>query len=165
MASEQSAKEPPDGNSVDERSEEALRQAALEGLSLEQLQERIDDLEEQIELEEQRRELDRKLVNLELLKLANRAPRCNYMKLNGTPCRAPAMAGCLYCYYHLRALEQANGSGVRIHVIEDRRTAQLAVKQIMEQVASGRMNGQTGSVMLREYKSPRPRSRAARPML
>jgi hypothetical protein len=81
MASEQSAKEPPDGNSVDERSEEALRQAALEGLSLEQLQERIDDLEEQIELEEQRRELDRKLVNLELLKLANRAPRCNNMKI------------------------------------------------------------------------------------
>ncbi|HVI78439.1 MAG TPA: hypothetical protein VM715_09795 [Candidatus Acidoferrum sp.] len=123
--------------------------AELEALSDEALQEQIDLLEERRELAERQKELDRRAINLGLLKLADQALRCSHVKANGKPCRAPALGGRLFCVFHGRALETQDNPLIKVAVLEDRESLQLTVKQIMEQIVSGRIEPQNASLLLR----------------
>jgi hypothetical protein len=84
-----------------------------------------------------------------LLKLANKAPRCSYLKSNGKPCRAPAMGNRLHCVFHTRSIDNQEDPKIRVEVLENRESLQLTVKQIMEQIVSGRIEPQQASLLLR----------------
>lgn len=121
----------------------------LRALSEEELQEQIDVLKEQLELENRRKQLDRRAINLGLLRIANESPRCSHLKSNGEPCRAPAVRDKLFCIFHSRALETQDEPRIKVRVLEDQESLQLTVKQVMEQVVSGRLEPQTASLLLR----------------
>jgi len=140
---EREESEDPELEAVEQTDEE------LEALSDEELREQIELHEEQIELAERQKELDRRALNLGLLKLAEQAPRCSHLKSNGKFCRAPALGGRLFCVFHGRALDTQDGPRMKVTVLEDRESLQLTVKQIMEQIVSGRIEPQNASLLLR----------------
>ena len=71
----------------------------MEALSEEELDQHIDLLEKRVKVAELQKELDRRALNMGLLKLADRAPRCSHLKSNGKPCRAPAMGNRQFCVF------------------------------------------------------------------
>ena len=121
----------------------------MEALSDEQLRAHIELYEERVELGERQEELDQRALKLGLLKLANEAPRCNHLKSNGKPCRAPALGNRLFCVFHGRALETQDSPRIKVAVLEDRQSLQITVKQIMEQIVSGAIEPQNASLLLR----------------
>ena len=121
----------------------------MEALSDEELQAHIDLHEKQVKLEELQKELNRRALNMGLLKLANKAPRCSYLKSNGKPCRAPAMGNRLHCVFHTRSIDNQENPRIRVEVLENRESLQLTVKQIMEQIVNGRIEPQQASLLLR----------------
>jgi hypothetical protein len=126
-----------------------LTPEALRAFSDEELRQQAEVLVEQLELVKKHKELNRRAVNLGLLRIANQSPRCSHMKSNGEPCRAPAMGNRLFCIFHSRALDTQNEQRLKVNVLEDPESLQLTVKQVMEQVVSGRMEPQTASLLLR----------------
>lgn len=126
-----------------------LTHEETDALTEEQLQAQLDLLDERVEHLRKQEELDRRAINLGLLRIANQAPRCSHMKANGEPCRAPALREKLFCIFHSRALESNDGPGMNVRVLEDHESLQLTVKQIMEKVVSGYMEPKTASVLLR----------------
>ncbi|PYY14596.1 MAG: hypothetical protein DMG61_09405 [Acidobacteria bacterium] len=123
--------------------------AEMEALSEEERQKQIDYYEQQIKLGELQKALTRKGLNMGLLKLANKAPRCSYLKSNGKSCRAPAMGSRPYCVFHTRSIDDQQNPRIRVEVLENRESLQLTVKQIMEQIISGRIEPQNASLLLR----------------
>ena len=121
----------------------------MEALSDEQLRAHIELYEERVELGERHEELDQRALKLGLLKLANEARRCNHLKSNGKPCRAPALGNRLFCVFHGRALETQDSPRIKVAVLEDRQSLQITVKQIMEQIVSGGIEPQNASLLLR----------------
>jgi hypothetical protein len=121
----------------------------LRAFSDEELRQQAEVLLGQLELVKKHKELNRRAVNLGLLKIANQSPRCSHLKSNGEPCRAPAMRNRLFCIFHSRALDTQNEQRLKVQVLEDPESLQLTVKQVMEQVVSGRMEPQTASLLLR----------------
>jgi len=121
----------------------------LKALSADAFQKLTGLWQEREALAQQQRELDQKGLNLGFLRLAQQAPRCSHLKSNGKPCRAPAMGNNLFCVFHGRALDTQDGPRMKVSVLEDRESLQLAVKQIMEQIVSGRIEPQSASLLLR----------------
>lgn len=138
-----SAPDEPEYESVELTTDEQM-----EALSDEELDQHIDLQEKQVKLNELQEELNRRALNLGLLKLANKAPRCSYLKSNGQPCRAPAMGNTYFCVFHVRSMDQEN-SRLRVELLENRESLQLTVKQIMEQIVRGQLDPQTASLLLR----------------
>jgi hypothetical protein len=60
------------------------------------------------------------------LEKANRAPRCEYPKSSGRPCRAPKMRGQKYCCMHL-AMEAARPIRLNLPALEDANSIQVAI--------------------------------------
>lgn len=121
----------------------------LPDVPAQKIEERIQDVNAEIEQEKLWGKLRRRAMDLEKLKLANRAPRCCYNKTNGEQCRAPAWGGRILCAFHTRAMEQADGSRLKISVLADRQSIQLTLKQIMEELVSGRITPQVAAPLLR----------------
>jgi len=121
----------------------------MDSLTEDELKERAAVLDEQVEQAKQRIETNRRAVKLGLLKLANQAPRCTHLKNNGEPCRAPAMGQRLFCVFHTRAYDCETNQRLKVGFLEDRSSLRLVIKQIMEQVLSGRIDAQTAAVLLR----------------
>ncbi|HKR85883.1 MAG TPA: hypothetical protein VJS37_17120 [Terriglobales bacterium] len=120
----------------------------LDSLSEDELKAQVELLDEQIEQAKQRAETNRRAVKLGLLKLANQAPRCAHLKNNGEPCRAPAMGQRQFCVFHTRTYDcETNHQRIKVGFLEDRASLQLVLKQIMEQVLTGRMQPQTCRVI------------------
>lgn len=124
----------------------------LYALGPEAVAERIDLLQDQMELDEKKKELDRRAINLGLLKLADKAPRCSRLKSNGEPCRAPAMGERSFCVFHARALEADEHPRMKVEVLEDRESLQLTLKQIMERIVAGSIEPQNAALLLRAVR-------------
>jgi hypothetical protein len=124
----------------------------LYALPPEALKDRIDLIQDRMNLEEKMQELDQRGVRLGLLKLANQARRCSRLKANGEPCRAPAMGDRLFCVFHSRALEADEQPRMKIEVLEDRESLQLTLKQIMERVVAGSIPPQNAALLLRAVR-------------
>src|SRR5690242_1069018 len=136
--------------SLDEEEERyEFAEVDLHSLSEDQLKAHAALLDEQIVQAKQRIETNRRAVKLGLLKLANQAPRCTPLKNNGEPCRAPAMGERLFCVFHSRAYDCETNERIKVGFLEDRSSLRLVLKQIMEQVLSGRIDPQTAAVLLR----------------
>jgi hypothetical protein len=121
----------------------------LDSLSQDQLKAHAALLDEQVAQAKQRIETNRRAVKLGLLKLANQAPRCAHLKNNGEPCRAPAMGNRSFCVFHTRGYDCETNQRIKVGFLEDRSSLRLVLKQIMEQVLSGRIDPQTAAVLLR----------------
>lgn len=121
----------------------------LPDVSPDELDERIAELNEEIEQERRWQKFRRKARNLEKLQLANRARRCAYLKSDGQYCKAPAMGQRLFCVFHVRAMDQTGEPQLQVQLLADRQSIQLTLKQIMEQLVTGRMTPQMASPLLR----------------
>ncbi len=77
---------------------------------------------------------------------AHAAPRCHYLKLNGSRCGAPALRGRHLCYFHLRALRRKRD--YRLPVLEDAASLQYAIMQILRALEDKHYDIKTCGMML-----------------
>ena len=70
------------------------------------------------------------------LEKANRAPRCEYPRSAGRPCRAPKMRGQKYCCMHL-AMEAARPTKFSLPALDDANSIQVALNKTAQGLADG----------------------------
>lgn len=70
------------------------------------------------------------------LEKANRAPRCEYERSGGRPCRAPKVRGQKYCNMHL-ALEAARPTKFSLPALEDANSIQVALTKTAQGLVDG----------------------------
>lgn len=70
------------------------------------------------------------------LEKANRAPRCEYPRSGGRPCRAPKVRGQKYCCMHL-ALEAARPTKFNLPALEDANSIQVALTKTAQGLVDG----------------------------
>ena len=83
---------------------------------------------------------------MENLKKAHSAPRCQYIRVNGTTCRSPAVSGQSYCHFH--GYPHAPSSILELPVIEDDRSFQVAMMRVSQQIAAGVIRPDQARVLL-----------------
>jgi hypothetical protein len=70
------------------------------------------------------------------LEKANQAPRCEYPRSGGRPCRAPKVRGQKYCNMHL-ALEAARPTKFNLPALEDANSIQVALTKTAQGLVDG----------------------------
>ena len=71
---------------------------------------------------------------------------CRHIMHNGAKCQSPSLRGKPYCYYHTRlhrftaAPPPGPMDTIRIPVLEDRTAIQVALSQVLNDLASGRLD-------------------------
>ena len=70
------------------------------------------------------------------LEKANRAPRCEYPRSGGKPCRAPKVRGQKYCNMHL-AMEAARPTKFKLPALEDANSIQVALTKTAQGLVDG----------------------------
>jgi hypothetical protein len=70
------------------------------------------------------------------LEKANRAPRCEYPRSGGQPCRAPKMRGQKYCCMHL-AMEAARPTKFSLPALDDANSIQVALNKTAQGLVDG----------------------------
>ena len=70
------------------------------------------------------------------LEKANRAPRCEYPRSAGNPCRAPKVRGQRYCNMHL-AMEAARPTKFNLPALEDANSIQVALTKTAQGLVDG----------------------------
>ncbi|HKV95015.1 MAG TPA: hypothetical protein VJW20_20890 [Candidatus Angelobacter sp.] len=70
------------------------------------------------------------------LEKANQAPRCEYPRSGGKPCRAPKMRGQKYCCMHL-AMEAARPTKFNLPALEDANSIQVALTKTAQGLVDG----------------------------
>ena len=73
------------------------------------------------------------------LEKANRAPRCEYPRSGGRPCRAPKVRGQKYCCMHL-ALEAARPTKFNLPALEDANSIQVALTKTAQGLVDGTLD-------------------------
>src|SRR5262249_23645955 len=63
------------------------------------------------------------------LERAEMAPRCRWIKQDGTACRAPQMRRHIYCYAH-RPMMEGTALALRLPALEDANAIQIAVMRV-----------------------------------
>jgi hypothetical protein len=70
------------------------------------------------------------------LEKANRAPRCDYPRSGGRPCRAPRVRGQKYCCMHL-AMEAARPTKFSLPALDDANSIQVALNKTAQGLVDG----------------------------
>jgi hypothetical protein len=70
------------------------------------------------------------------LEKANRAPRCEYPRSGGQPCRAPKVRGQKYCCMHL-AMEAARPTKFSLPALDDANSIQVALNKTAQGLVDG----------------------------
>lgn len=70
------------------------------------------------------------------LEKANRAPRCEYPRSGGQPCRAPKVRGQKYCCMHL-AMEVARPTKFSLPALDDANSIQVALNKTAQGLVDG----------------------------
>jgi len=82
---------------------------------------------------------------------ANKAPRCQHIKLNGQRCAAPALRGESHCHFHnriqYRALE-AEDAEPFLPFIEDATSLQFALMRVMRMLVMGHVEHKRCALLL-----------------
>jgi hypothetical protein len=73
------------------------------------------------------------------LEKANRAPRCEYPRSGGKPCRAPKVRGQKYCNMHL-AMEAARPTKFSLPALDDANSIQVALNKTAQGLVEGTLN-------------------------
>src|SRR5689334_11523177 len=95
-------------------------------------------LDEQIDLAKKRIAANRREMKLGYLKLANQARRCSHLRNDSELCREPAMGQRELWLFHPRGYDCEINQRIKFGLLEDD-SLPLGLKQIMEQVLSGRL--------------------------
>jgi hypothetical protein len=127
--------------------------SAIDGMSpaeLENLIENVDDHERWRELREAAKR--RTSQWLSGIKKAEEAPRCQFVKLDGSGCGSPAVKGETMCYFHgdARARRQTEEDARRLGIptLEDKLSLQLAIMRICNQLVEKQIDEKTGRVVI-----------------
>jgi hypothetical protein len=70
------------------------------------------------------------------LEKANRAPRCEYPRSGGRPCRAPKVRGKKYCNMHL-AMEATRPTKLNLPALDDANSIQVALSKTAQGLVDG----------------------------
>jgi hypothetical protein len=79
---------------------------------------------------------------------------CRHIMPNGSKCRAPALRGQPYCYFHTRlhtyaaAPARAPDSPLKLPVIEDRSAIQIALAQVFDALGSSQLDVRRAGLFL-----------------
>lgn len=79
---------------------------------------------------------------------------CRHIMPNGTRCHSPALLGTPYCYFHTRlhcfAAEKSHGGEepIKISVLEDRSAIQIALAQVLNGLASSKLDPRRAGLFL-----------------
>src|SRR5512135_3327970 len=73
------------------------------------------------------------------------SPRCRHTKLNGEPCKAPALRNLDYCHFHLYAHSPRD---YRLPFVEDAHSLNFAVMQVLRALTDGAMDRKTAATVL-----------------
>jgi hypothetical protein len=73
------------------------------------------------------------------LEKANRAPRCEYPRSGGKPCRAPKVRGQKYCNMHL-AMEAARPTKFSLPALDDANSIQVALTKTAQGLVDGTLD-------------------------
>jgi hypothetical protein len=73
------------------------------------------------------------------LEKANRAPRCDYPRSGGRPCRAPKVRGEKYCCMHL-AMEATRPTKFSLPALDDANSIQVALNKTAQGLVDGTLN-------------------------
>ena len=79
---------------------------------------------------------------------------CRHIKTNGVRCHSPALSGHAYCFFHakirgnLKPEKAASSQPMQFPPLEDRRAVQIAVGQVIDAIASSRIDQRTASLLL-----------------
>jgi hypothetical protein len=84
------------------------------------------------------------------------APKCQHVRINGTRYGSPALRRGRFCFFHNHAHKQktriqaskVEQQRLRLPVLEDSSAIQLALMQVMEMLAAGRIENKTAYTML-----------------
>lgn len=84
---------------------------------------------------------------------------CFHIRLDGTRCGSPSLKRRNYCYFHFRMLQRAqverqlpsagNDSRLELPFLEDLRTVQVALTDVLRAVAAGRIPRDQASLLIR----------------
>ena len=84
-------------------------------------------------------------------------PRCQHVKVNGVQCGSPALRRKRFCYFHNSyrqartvpmELEDVSTRVPNLPLLEDANSVQLAIMQVIQLLAAGRMNTKVAGLML-----------------
>jgi hypothetical protein len=78
------------------------------------------------------------------LEKANRAPRCEYPRSGGQPCRAPKMRGQKYCCMHV-AMEAARPTKFSLPALDDANSIQVALNKTAQGLVDGTLEEKTAT--------------------
>jgi hypothetical protein len=78
------------------------------------------------------------------LEKANRAPRCEYPRSGGRPCRAPKVRGKKYCNMHL-AMEATRPTKLNLPALDDANSIQVALSKTAQGLVDGTLEGKVAT--------------------
>jgi hypothetical protein len=78
---------------------------------------------------------------------------CRHIKTNGQRCQYPALRGSAYCYFHSRVhtmakAKSSNWDDIKLPLIEDSASIQVAISQIMAGFLSSRLDARHTGLLL-----------------
>ena len=84
---------------------------------------------------------------MELLKKAGRAPRCEYLYTDGRCCRAPQVKGERWCHGHAKAMSY-RPEKLELELMEDEQAVMVNLYRVTRSLLAGRISEKTAGLML-----------------
>ena len=84
---------------------------------------------------------------LQNLKVADQAPRCRWVKKDGTLCRSPQLKNHVYCYAHWEMM-QRRAQKISLPAVEDANAIQLAIIEVQRCLIDHRISEKEAGLLL-----------------
>jgi len=81
------------------------------------------------------------------LELADEAPRCRWVRQDGTSCGSPQMKKHIYCFAH-RQMMEARALALSLHAPEDANAIQIGIMRIQKALIEGTISTKTAGLLL-----------------
>ena len=81
------------------------------------------------------------------LALADEAPRCRWVRQDGTTCGSPQMRRHIYCFAH-RQMAEAQALALRLPALEDANAIQVGLMRIQKALIEGTISTKTAGLLL-----------------
>ena len=81
------------------------------------------------------------------LELADEAPRCRWVRQDGTPCGSPQMKKHIYCFAH-RQMMEARALALSLPAPEDANAIQIGIMRIQKALIEGTISTKTAGLLL-----------------
>ena len=98
---------------------------------------------------------------MELLKKAGRAPRCEYLYTDGRGCRAPQVKGERWCHGHAKAMSY-RPEKLEMEMMEDEQAVMVNLYRVTRSLLAGRISEKTAGLMLWSVAIGMPGARRSR---